>query len=67
MGSHGGATAAGQREMLAELGVDQETAGCAVRSSMEVVQVGTTADRDVPVVADANAVAADAILPVNPH
>mgnify|MGYP000097272098 CR=1 FL=1 len=70
MGSHGGATGEGQREMLAELGVDDETVGCEIRSSMEVVEVGRTEKRDVPVVADANAVAADAIVPVNrvkPH
>jgi hypothetical protein len=70
MGSHGGATAEGQREMLADLGVDESTVGCEIRSSMEVVEVGRTADRDVPVVADANAVAADAIVPINrikPH
>jgi hypothetical protein len=70
MGSHGGATAEGQREMLADLGVDEPTIGCEIRSSMEVVEVGRTADRDVPVVADANAVAADAIVPINrvkPH
>ncbi|SFL34291.1 hypothetical protein SAMN04487950_3457 [Halogranum rubrum] len=70
MGSHGGATDEGQREMLADLGVDESTVGCEIRSSMEVVEVGRTADRDVPVVADANAVEADAIVPINrikPH
>ncbi|MFC6893284.1 DUF362 domain-containing protein [Halopenitus salinus] len=70
MGSHGGATGEGQREMLAELGVTEESVGCAIRSSMDVVEVGRTADRDVPVYADATAVNADAILPVNrvkPH
>ncbi|GAA0239438.1 DUF362 domain-containing protein [Haladaptatus pallidirubidus] len=70
MGSHGGATADGQREMLAELGVTEDEVGCEIRSSMNVVEVGRTADRDVPVVADANAVAADAIVPINrikPH
>ena len=70
MGSHGGATADGQREMLESLGVTEDRVGCEIRSSMEVVQVGETTDRGVPVVADANAVAADAILPVNrikPH
>jgi hypothetical protein len=70
MGSHGGATAEGQREMLAELGVTPEAVGCEVRSSMEVVEVGRTPDRDVPVYADATAAAADAIVPVNrvkPH
>ncbi|WP_436930829.1 DUF362 domain-containing protein [Halosimplex halobium] len=70
MGSHGGATAEGQREMLAELGVDEATVGCEIRSSMDTVEVGRTEDRDVPVVADKNAVEADAIVPVNrvkPH
>ncbi|MBX0298019.1 DUF362 domain-containing protein [Haloarcula nitratireducens] len=70
MGSHGGATAAGQREMLESLGVTEERVGCEIRSSMEVIEVGETPERGVPVVADANAAAADAILPVNrvkPH
>ncbi|ELZ61180.1 MULTISPECIES: DUF362 domain-containing protein [unclassified Haloferax] len=70
MGSHGGATGEGQREMLNELGVTEARIGCEIRSSMEVVEVGRTPDRDVPVVADANAAAADAIVPVNrvkPH
>jgi hypothetical protein len=70
MGSHGGATAAGQREMLTELNVTESTVGCEIRSSMDVVEVGRTPERDVPVVADANAVQADAIIPINrikPH
>lgn len=70
MGSHGGANAEGQQEMLAELGVTKSTVGCEIRSSMEVVEVGRTAERDVPVVADAHAVEADAIVPINrikPH
>jgi hypothetical protein len=65
MGSHGGATAEGQREMLAELGVTEERVGCTIRSSMDVTEVGRTPERDVPVVADANAAAADAIVPIN--
>ncbi len=32
---------------------------------MDVTEVGRTSDRDVPVVADTNAVAADAIVPIN--
>ena len=70
MGSHGGATAEGQREMLASLGVTEEFVGCEIRSSMDVVEVGRTPDRGVPVVADSHAAAADAIIPVNrvkPH
>ena len=70
MGSHGGATAEGQREMLASLGVTEESVGCEIRSSMDVVEVGETPERGVPVVTDSHAAAADAIVPVNrvkPH
>ena len=70
MGSHGGASAEGQTEMLAELGVTESAVGCEIRSSMAVVEVGRTTERDVPVVADAHAVEADAIVPINrikPH
>jgi len=70
MGSHGGATGEGQRTMLNELGVTESAIGCEIRSTMDVVEVGRTPDRDVPVVADDNAVAADAIIPINrvkPH
>ncbi|SFG85658.1 protein of unknown function [Halopelagius inordinatus] len=70
MGSHGGATAEGQREMLESLGMTESTLGCEIRATMDTVVVGRTADRDVAVHADANAAAADAIVPVNrvkPH
>ncbi|MFL6558157.1 MAG: hypothetical protein ACJ8MO_18815, partial [Bacillus sp. (in: firmicutes)] len=39
MGSHGGATAEGQREVLAHLGVTEESVGCEIRSSMDVVKI----------------------------
>ena len=65
MGSHGGATAAGQLEMLDELGVSESMIGCEIRSSMDVVEIGRTPDRDVPVFTDANAARADAIVPIN--
>ncbi|WP_076431627.1 DUF362 domain-containing protein [Haladaptatus litoreus] len=70
MGSHGGATPDGQRETLAALGVTETSVGCEIRSTMETVIVGETDDREVPVHADANAVDADAIVPINrikPH
>jgi hypothetical protein len=35
MGSHGGATAAGQLEVLASYGITPESIGCEIRSSME--------------------------------
>lgn len=40
MGSHGGATAEGQREMLLGLGFTPEATGCAIVSSMDVTQIG---------------------------
>jgi len=70
MGSHGGATAAGQREKLDTLGVSEESVGCEIRATMDVETVGETPERGVPVYADANAVAADGIVMVNrikPH
>lgn len=70
MGSHGGATAEGQIEKLATLGVTEESVGCPIRATMEVVEIGRTPERDVPVYADANAIEAEAIIPVNrikPH
>ena len=40
MGSHGGATAAGQVELLAELGITEARLGVPILSSMETVVVG---------------------------
>lgn len=69
MGSHGGATAAGQVEVLARLGVTEASAGCPIRSSMEVVEVGRLPG-GLPVLVDRNAHEADGIVVVNrvkPH
>lgn len=69
MGSHGGATAAGQREVLANLGVTEATAGCEIRSSMEVVELGRLGN-GLPVYMDKFAHAADGIVVINrvkPH
>ena len=69
MGSHGGATAAGQRAMLASLGIDETSVAAEIRSSMEVVVVGHTPD-GMPLYLDEYAAAADFIFPVNrmkPH
>lgn len=69
MGSHGGATAEGQREMLTSLGITEASVGCEIRSSMSVAAVGQDAmGRDVYVAEDA--LAADAIVLANrvkPH
>src|SRR6266545_2824712 len=64
MGSHGGATAEGQRGVLAEWGITPERMGCAVRSSMEVVQIGAT-PTGIAVFCDASAYSSDGIVLVN--
>ena len=70
MGSHAGATADGQREMLEALGISEDVIGCEIRATMDTIVVGETPRRNVEVHADANAATADAIVPVNrvkPH
>lgn len=70
MGSHGGATAEGQLELLAALGVTEQAMGMPLRSSMETVELGTLPDGGPPVYMDKNAAAADAVLVLNrvkPH
>ncbi|HEX5414238.1 MAG TPA: lactate racemase domain-containing protein [Chloroflexota bacterium] len=64
MGSHGGATAEGQVEVLASLGVTEAFVGCPIRSSMEVVQLGET-DDGMPAYLDRNAASADGIVVIN--
>jgi hypothetical protein len=69
MGSHGGATAEGQQEVLEHLGVTEATVGAPVHSQMETVAVGETAE-GMPVHMDRLAHAADAIVLVGrikPH
>jgi hypothetical protein len=61
MGSHGGATAEGQVEVLHSLGVTEEFCGAPILSSMEVVQIGET-PAGMPVYIDKNAHEADGIL-----
>lgn len=69
MGSHGGATDEGQREVLEALGITEESIGCPVISSMQTVAIGQTQDGQT-VYIDAHAAAADAIIVINrikPH
>jgi hypothetical protein len=44
MGSHGGATAEGQRSLLAHYGISAAQMGCPVVSCMDAVSLGRTAD-----------------------
>ncbi len=61
MGSHGGATAEGQKEILTGYGVTEEFLGCPIRTTMEVDQLGTTPN-GMPVFIDRYAHAADGII-----
>ena len=69
MGSHGGATAKGQKKILEHYGVTNAALGVPVKSSMQVVLVGSTPD-GIPVYLDRYASQADHIVVVNrvkPH
>ena len=69
MGSHGGATAAGQRAMLETLGMTEAALGAEIRATMDTVEVARTPD-GMPIYLDLHAAGADRILPVNrikPH
>lgn len=68
MGSHGGATAEGQRETLAALGITEEAVGCRIDARMDVVEIG--GDENEPVYFSEAAYKADTVLVVNrikPH
>jgi len=47
MGSHNGATAEGQQQMVESLGMTEEAMGIPIRSSMECVKVGSVETGDV--------------------
>src|ERR671920_1007716 len=64
MGSHGGATAEGQVEVLESLGVTEEFCEAQILSSMEVAEIGRT-ERGVPVYMDRHASKADGVVVVN--
>ena len=69
MGSHGGASAEGQKHILANLGVTEASAGCEILSSMEVVELGRLPN-GLPVYMDKYAHGADGIVVINrvkPH
>jgi hypothetical protein len=69
MGSHGGATAEGQQNLLARMGVTEQAMGAPIRATMDVVNMGT-AENGLTAWFDAYAAAADGIVLVNrikPH
>lgn len=69
MGSHGGATTAGQVEVLHQLGVTEEGVGAPIHATMEVVEIGRL-DNGLPVLTDRFAYEADKIVliaRIKPH
>jgi hypothetical protein len=69
MGSHGGATAEGQRELLAGYGVSEEALRVPVLTDMATVQIGNNSWSE-PVYWDKNAFEADAVITISrvkPH
>jgi hypothetical protein len=69
MGSHGAATAEGQKKVLESYGITEAATGVQIRASMETTVVGHLAD-GTPVHMDSNAAAADAVVVINrikPH
>lgn len=69
MGSHGGATAEGQKELIATYSISEATMGVPIVSSMDVVQIGELPD-STPLFCDKNAAESDGIIILNkvkPH
>ncbi|GHV92089.1 hypothetical protein AGMMS50268_25920 [Spirochaetia bacterium] len=69
MGSHGGATAEGQKALIGRYGVTESYIGCPILSSMETVVIGTS-DEGHKVRLDRNAAESDAIIVagrIKPH
>ncbi len=69
MGSHGGATARGQRNILESYGITEDFCGCPIRSSMDTVVV-CRASEGFPVHFDKQAYQADHVVVCNrvkPH
>lgn len=64
MGSHGGATPAGQTEVLASLGVTPESVGAPIRASMAVDRLGRTSS-GIDVFVSREAIRADRIIVMN--
>jgi hypothetical protein len=69
MGSHGGATGGGQAQVLAELGITEQSVGAPIVSNMDVISVGCV-DSGAEVFFAKDALAADHVVVINrvkPH
>ncbi len=61
MGSHGAASAHGQAAVLAKYGITEAAMGCPIRSSLDVIGLGTTPE-GIETVMDRNAHSADGVM-----
>lgn len=64
MGSHGGGTPEGQKQMLQRLGITEETIGVPIQATADAVQIGQLSD-GTPVYQNRIAYESDGILVVN--
>ena len=64
MGSHGGGTPEGQIEVLSGLGITEDTMGCSIHATMEVVNTGVTSV-GMPAYLDKNVAEADGLIITN--
>lgn len=65
MGSHGGGTAAGQKEILRHLNITEESINCPIIASVKVIKLGETPTHKIPVYCAQEAVEADGLIVVN--
>ncbi|MGM0398624.1 MAG: DUF362 domain-containing protein [Halobacteriota archaeon] len=67
MGSHGGATDAGQRDVLEHLGIDETTVDAPIDARMDATQVGevTVGETAMPVFFSTAALEADGVVVIN--
>jgi len=69
MGSHGGGTPEGCKQILADFGITEESVGVPIKADMDVVKLGTT-EGGIDVYTDKNSYEADMTILVNrikPH
>ncbi|MFH1043493.1 MAG: lactate racemase domain-containing protein [Pseudomonadota bacterium] len=69
MGSHGGATPEGQREVLDGYGINESFVGCPIHSQMDAVEIGKLPS-GMPIYMDKQAAAADGVVVIpriKPH
>lgn len=64
MGSHGAVTGEGQKKILENYGITEESMGVPIRSSLKVVKFGETED-NIPIFIDKMAAEADHIVLIN--